>query len=86
LTDTKSFTVTVNPLAPVVLTPMGYANGQFSMSVTGSVGPDYVLQDSATLTNWVRLVTNTPGSMPFIFTDPAAGSFSNRFYRVRQLP
>ena len=86
LTDTKSFTVTVNPLAPVVLKPMGYANGQFSMSVTGSVGPDYVLQGSATLTNWISLVTNTPGSMPFIFTDPAAGAFSNRFYRAKQQP
>ena len=86
LTDTKSFTVTVNPLAAVVLTPMGYANGQFSMSVTGSIGPDYVMQGSATLTNWVSLVTNTPGSMPFIFTDPAAGAFSNRFYRAKQLP
>ena len=86
LSDTKSFTVTVNPLAAVVLTPMGYANGQFSMSVAGSVGPDYVLQGSATLTNWVSLATNTPGSMPFIFTDPAAGAFSNRFYRAKQQP
>ena len=86
LTDTKSFTVIVNPLGPVVLKPMGYAHGQFSMSVTGSVGPDYVLQGSVTLTNWVSLGTNTPGSMPFIFTDPAAGAFSNRFYRAKQLP
>src|ERR1039458_4282796 len=86
LTDTKSFTVIVNPLAPVVLKPLGYAHGQFSMSVTGSVGPDYVLQGSVTLTNWVSLGTNTPGSMPFIFTDPAAGAFSNRFYRAKQLP
>ncbi len=86
LTDTKSFKVVVNPLAPVVLAPKGYVNGQFSMSVTGSVGPDYVLQGSTTLMNWVSLVTNTPGSMPFIFNDPAAGSFSNRFYRAKQQP
>jgi hypothetical protein len=81
---TNSFNVTVNPLVPVVLTPLSYSNGIFRMSVTGGLGPDYILQGSATLTNQADLITNTPIAMPFTFTN--ASAFSNRFYRVRLVP
>ncbi len=81
---TNTFTVTVNPFGPVVLTPLGYSNGLFRLSVTGGLGPDYVLQGSVSLTNLVDLATNTPVAMPFTFTNNSA--FSNRFYRVRVMP
>ncbi len=85
--DTRSFSVIVNPLAaPVVLTPLGYANGQFTLGVTGPLGPDYVIMASTNLAQWSDLVTNPSPTLPFQHTDTEAGSFSNRAYRVRLTP
>ena len=84
LSGTNNFTVTVNPLLPVVLTSLGYANGQFRLSVTGPLGPDYVLEGGGSLNSLTNLATNTPIVMPFNFTN--ASAFSNRFYRVRLSP
>jgi hypothetical protein len=85
--DTRSFTVVVNPLAaPVVLTPLGYSNGQFTLGVTGPFGPDYVIMGSTNLQHWNDLTTNPSPVLPFQHTDPQAGSFSNRVYRVRLGP
>jgi hypothetical protein len=84
LSDTKSFTVTVNPLAPVVLTPKGYANGQFKFQVSGSTGPDYIIAASTNLLGWSDIFTNLSPSTPFQFTNSM--TFTNRFYRVRLSP
>jgi hypothetical protein len=87
LSDAKSFTVTVNPLAPVILTPLGYTNGQFKLQVNGPSGPDYIISAGGTLTNWTDLVTNIlPITPPFLFTDTNAPSTTNRFYRARLVP
>jgi hypothetical protein len=84
LTDTKSFSVIVNPLSPVVLTPLGYAGGQFVLKVNGTAGPDYILSTSTNLTVWSDLLTNLSPATPFQFTN--ASSANNRFYRVRLAP
>jgi hypothetical protein len=85
--DTRSFSVVVNPLAaPVVLTPLGYSNGQFTLGVTGPLGPDYVILGSTNLQQWSDLATNLSPILPFLHADPQAGSFSNRAYRVRLSP
>jgi hypothetical protein len=84
LSGTNTFAVTIGPMAPVVLTPLSYAGGQFRLSVTGSLGPDYVLQGSANLANFTDLATNTPVTMPFTFTNFSA--LSNFNYRVRLDP
>lgn len=80
--NTQYFTVTVNPLAPVVLTPVGLTGDRFTVSVAGPIGPDYVLQSSVTLSDWISLRTNRPVSTPFSVTDTNAGGFSKRFYRM----
>jgi hypothetical protein len=85
LSDAKSFTVTVNPLLPVVLTPVSYTNGQFKIQVSGTTGPDYIISASGTLTNWTDLITNLSPATPFQFTDTNATS-TNRFYRARLSP
>jgi len=85
LNDTRSFAILVNPLAPVVLTPISYAGGHFTFSVSGSPGPDYVIQASGTFSNWTNLSTNTPVTLPFGFTDLRLIS-SNQFYRVMLNP
>jgi hypothetical protein len=89
LTDTKAFTIVVNSITPVEMTPIQYTNGLFVMQISGSVGPDYILQAASALGNnamWVNLQTNTPVSSPFSVTDTNAGAFTNRFYRVELRP
>ncbi len=86
LSDTKSFTVTVNPLAPVVLTSLGYTNSQFKLQVSGTTGPDYIIMTSGSLTNWTDLTTNLSPATPFQYIDTNALSSTNRFYRVRLSP
>jgi hypothetical protein len=82
LSDTQSFTVVVAPLTPVLLTPVSLAGGTFQVEVSGMVGPDYVLQATEDWMIWTNLATNTPAALPIMFSDPEAGAFSNRFYRV----
>ena len=66
--------------------PLGFKNGTFEMSFTGTVGPSYVLQVSTDLTHWTAINTNTPTASPFVLTDPAPGSAPARFYRVLEQP
>jgi hypothetical protein len=71
------------------MTPIQYTNGLFVMQISGSVGPDDILQAASALGNnamWVNLQTNTPVSSPFSVTDTNAGAFTNRFYRVELRP
>ncbi|HEY5297312.1 MAG TPA: putative Ig domain-containing protein [Verrucomicrobiae bacterium] len=86
LSDTKSFTVVINPLAPVVLTSLGYTNGQFKLKVDGTSGPDYIIMTSGNLINWTDLATNLSPTLPLQYTDTNALSFTNHFYRVRLSP
>ena len=86
LSATSSFTVIINPIAPVMLTPVSYAAGQFTFSVTGPVGPDYVIMASTNLVDWSDLATNAAPATPFNHTNANAGSFGNQSYRVRLTP
>ena len=86
LSDNELFTVIVNPLAPVVLTPVGYTNGQFTLKINGTTGPDYIIMTSGNLTSWADLITNLSPTTPFQRTDTNAPLSTNRFYRVRLSP
>ena len=86
LSGTNSFTVIVNPLAPVVLTALGFTNNNFTLQVSGTSGPDYIISASTNLTQWTDLFTNLSPSTPFSFTDTNAASFPDRFYRARLSP
>jgi hypothetical protein len=82
-----AFTLTVlsvtNLPPPVTLTPVSHAGGNFTLQINGPVGPAYVIQASSNLLTWIPLVTNTPSTVPFNFTDTNAGGFTRRFYRVQ---
>jgi len=84
LSATQSFTVTVTqPPSPTCSAPV-FTNGIFSMQVSGSAGPDYLLQASTNLASplaWQTLLT-TNVAPPFLFRDSAATNYSSRFYRV----
>jgi pectin methylesterase-like acyl-CoA thioesterase len=83
LSATNGFNVIVNPLTQPNLATPSYTNGQFSLSVSGEVGPDYALQVTTDLSSgtWVTLLeTNSPPS-PFTFTDINATN-AQQFYRI----
>ena len=72
--------------APVTLESLGYANGQYALTVAGAPGYEtaasgttYVIEASTNLVNWIPVHTNTA---PFTFVDADAGQFSQRFYRA----
>ena len=60
------------------------SNGVFGVQVSGTTNNTYVLQGSTNFLNWVPVSTNVPGSSPFTVSDPQAGVFRYRFYRVLQ--
>jgi hypothetical protein len=81
-TATQAFSVTVTRPAKPTLTSPALSNGQFKLLVSGDAGPDYTIQASTNLVNWVSLSTNNSAVLPFVFTDPSATNFRQRFYRV----
>jgi hypothetical protein len=85
LSSTNSFSVTVNALTAPTTSAPGYAGGQFSVSLSGQVGPDYELQGTTNLVGgtWTSIATtNSPATMPVILTDPNAGAQPQMFYRI----
>jgi hypothetical protein len=85
LSATQSFQVTVTaPTMPTFAAPALTGQG-FSMQVNGSAGPDYYLQSATNLNPpimWLSLQTNFSATPPFLFIDPSATNFTQRFYRV----
>jgi hypothetical protein len=90
LSATQSFYVTVARPATPVLTASGLSNGQFRIMVSGDAGPDYYIDAATNLAApvaWRSVFTNlSPGSMPFLWTDPQGVSALRRFYRARLGP
>jgi hypothetical protein len=60
-----------------------FTNNQFSLSLSGTPGFNYVIQAATNLpaSNWMPLVTNSPTNGTFTFTDSMATNH-NRFYRA----
>jgi hypothetical protein len=85
LSDTKSFQIVVRPADPVSLRVIGPGVDGFALEAQGFVGPDYILQTSATLAGWTSLQTNTPTAMPLRLLDANPLSPA-RFYRVLLKP
>jgi hypothetical protein len=81
MSDTHSFTVTVNPLSLPRFSSVGWNNGQFDLQISGQSGPDYEIQTSTNLTQWSAVFTTNSPAMPFDWQDLAATNLA-RFYRV----
>jgi uncharacterized delta-60 repeat protein len=77
------------PPAPRILLSGGYfgfgANG-FGFNVSGPAGQAVAVDGSGNLSDWLPLATNTLGSGPFYFSDPAAKEHQRQFYRARVAP
>jgi hypothetical protein len=70
----------VGPLAQPVLSSSLAPDNQFTLQVSGDVGPAYFIQSSIDLQTWSTALTNRPTSFPFTWTTTAAGA--GQFYRV----
>jgi len=82
LSATNSFSVIVNPPGKPVISSVGVNNGQFHFTITGTNGPDYTILASTNLTDWLPVGSDDGLPPPFLFTDPDANKFNQRFYRV----
>ncbi len=59
------------------------ASGQFTLTVNGVSGFQYVVEASSDFSNWAPVQTNTA---PFVFVDDQTGQFNKRFYRAVYVP
>ena len=76
------FTVTVSrPDAPV-LGPFSLSDSQLRLAVNGVVGPDYIVQASTNLSDWINLFNTNPPTLPFVWSDEGSSNFDRRFYRI----
>ena len=73
-----------NPLAAAApdISALVYSGSQFQFTVTGTATSNYIVQSCAdlSLTNWISFSTN---ASPFTYTNLAANTFTQRFYRVK---
>lgn len=78
--------IATNPpaIAPV-FTMVSYSGNQFSFTLSGTMGSNYVVQATTNLATpvWVSLQTNLA---PFVFTDTNTAMFGQRFYRGLVVP
>lgn len=82
LSATQNFSINVLPVTSPVVSSPTWSNGNFRASVSGAVGPDYIVQASTNLTVWTNLFTTNPVALPFGWNDPAATNYPTRFYRL----
>ncbi|HTR41016.1 MAG TPA: immunoglobulin domain-containing protein [Pseudomonadales bacterium] len=59
-----------------------YANGIFSLTVSGGSGSSFIVQGSTNLVDWINLYTNFSPT-PFTWSDSNADNFSQQFYRIQ---
>ncbi len=75
----------VTPVAIVLSNLLRLSDSEFRFSYTANAGLRYVVERSASLSNFSGINTNTAGSGSVTFTDSDASGGLN-FFRVRRLP
>ena len=89
LSATQSFSVTVlRPASPQLLNA-AWTGRAFTVKVTGSSGPDYIVEASTNLNRqnlWTPLATNVSATLPWVWTDTSASNNPTKFYRIRLGP
>ncbi len=82
LCATQTFILTVTRPAPAGLQAVHSSHGQFQLLITGEAGPDYAIQATTDFTDWTTVFATNSPALPFTWTDPNAGQFAARFYRI----
>jgi hypothetical protein len=88
LSTTQNFSVFVTRPDEPTLSGPHVTNGQFSMLISGSSGPDYIVQTATNLANptWLGVATNPSAVMPWFFIDPKVSNLNQQFYRIMLAP
>ena len=93
LSSTLNFQTTVNPATAPQVTPSwiagagGSSSPQLQLSISGQVGPDYVVRVSEDLVKWDDFPAATPTVFPYVWSDPNTATPPNkRFYQVKLGP
>jgi hypothetical protein len=82
LSATQSFNVTVPPfIAPLIGQPTT-GSGYLGFRVSGQFGPDYSIQTSTNLLDWMTLFTTNSPLLPFDWVDSAPATNAVLFYRA----
>ena len=84
LSATQAFIVTVTRPASPLLTLAKFDQAAFRMSLSGEVGPDYLIYAATNLSqpDWSLLLATNPVAFPFQFIDSSATNLRQRYYRV----
>ena len=83
ITSTNALFVVAGSSTPPQLSAFTFSNGTFRLTVNGNSGPDYIVQASTNLIDWVNIFTNHSPTPPFVWSDIVASNFSRRFYRIQ---
>jgi hypothetical protein len=76
--------VVLRPRILVADGSLGFRTNRFGFSLTDSSGRVVVVEATTNLLDWLPLQTNVVGTSPVYFSDPSAGSYRGRFYRIRR--
>ena len=86
LSATQSFWVGVIAPQSPALSVLPSVPALMKLSISGSVGPDYLIQVTTNLnsgsTGWTTLQTTNPVQLPFIWAEAYTTTVPSRFYRI----
>jgi len=85
LSGTNSFKVTVPAVNHPALSSISENAGRTTLAISGDAGPDYIVQTSTNLLNWVPLLTTNPAALP-LTVSVTNGPDAQRFYRIQLGP
>lgn len=80
----QEFTATANQ--PVLLNARKLTNGNFQLTLSGTVGQTYAIERSVNLSDWTNLLTFTNLAAQTLITDTNLTGVGARFYRGRLAP
>ncbi len=82
MSATQTFSIGVLRPAQPIFGPLSGSSFPPVLSIGGDFGPDYTVEASTNLIEWLGVYTTNSPVLPFSWTDPDAASFGRRFYRV----
>lgn len=86
---TQSFLVNVSPPTSPQIGSPSLNGGSLQFNITGSPGPDYIIEASTNLSlpnAWQPIFSNASPALPFIFTNPVSSNFNQQYYRIQLGP
>jgi glucuronoarabinoxylan endo-1,4-beta-xylanase len=83
LSATNTFKIIVNPLAQTTISSPAISGQHINLLVTGTQGPDYMVQTTTNLLGtWQTVLTTNSPAMPWAFTYTNTGNNPDLFFRL----